>query len=145
MLGPFPSAPRALSAALHALLCCAVQVSQGDLEEGIASYDAALAKDPDNKDLVLNLGMALKEMSVVERAEKVGGLVARPNSLRLRLLSLLHAMRNATHNCSPWTSAAVLPPFLYMPLMRAVRGADVLQLFPAAWQVVCRQVWGTGW
>ena len=30
----------------------------------------ALALDPENKDLVLNLGMALKEMCCVERAEK---------------------------------------------------------------------------
>lgn len=46
------------------------QVSQGDLGAGIATYDKALGLDPDNKDLVLNLGMALKEMCVVERAEK---------------------------------------------------------------------------
>ncbi|GAB4814575.1 hypothetical protein N2152v2_001621 [Parachlorella kessleri] len=46
------------------------QVSQGDLEEGIATYERALQLDPENKDLILNLGMALKEMCVVSRAEQ---------------------------------------------------------------------------
>ena len=40
-------------------------------QEGIESYSAALQCDPGSKDLWLNLGMALKEQSVVERASKV--------------------------------------------------------------------------
>ena len=49
----------------------ACQVSQGDLEEGVATYKEALQAAPEDVDAVLNLGMALKEMSRVEDAEKV--------------------------------------------------------------------------
>lgn len=40
-------------------------------QEGIATYEAAIQLDPDNKDLWLNLGMACKEGCWVERAEQV--------------------------------------------------------------------------
>lgn len=53
---------------LTALGLC--QVSQGDLQEGIATYEAALKLDATSKDLWLNLGMACKELCWVERAEQ---------------------------------------------------------------------------
>lgn len=58
-----------------ALLCMLglCQVSQGDLAEGIATYDRALAIDPGGVEPTLNLGMALKEIGWVARAEEVGG------------------------------------------------------------------------
>ncbi|KAL4437434.1 hypothetical protein ABPG75_004573 [Micractinium tetrahymenae] len=53
---------------LSALGLC--QVSQGDLQEGIATYEKALQLEPARKDLWLSLGMALKELCWVERAEE---------------------------------------------------------------------------
>ncbi|PSC68513.1 suppressor of RPS4-RLD 1-like isoform X1 [Micractinium conductrix] len=53
---------------LGALALC--QVSQGDLQDGIATYERALALQPSSKELWLHMGMALKELSSVQRAEE---------------------------------------------------------------------------
>ncbi|KAI3429879.1 hypothetical protein D9Q98_010190 [Chlorella vulgaris] len=53
---------------LSALGLC--QTSQGNLQDGILSYEAALALEPESKDFWLNLGMATKEICMVERAEE---------------------------------------------------------------------------
>ncbi len=43
------------------------------MQEGIATYEAALKLAPNSKDVWLNLGMACKEICWVERAEQVSG------------------------------------------------------------------------
>jgi hypothetical protein len=43
------------------------------LQEGIATYEAALKLAPNSRDVWLNLGMACKEICWVERAEQVSG------------------------------------------------------------------------
>lgn len=52
-------------------LLASCQVSQGSLEEGVATYTRVLASVPDDGEAHLNLGMALKEMSRAQEAEKV--------------------------------------------------------------------------
>ena len=42
------------------------------MQDGISSYEAALRVEPGSKDLWLNLGMACKELCIVDRAEEVG-------------------------------------------------------------------------
>ena len=77
------------------------EISQGNLREGIVAFEQIIAKNPENADAFLNLGMALKESSRVDdavRALEHAALLGNGSSTEINAYRLLAQLRQGLGN-----------------------------------------------